>query len=119
MPDFKFEEFDLSLDELLEADKVVSMIEFCTLHTEDNKQFWAYVAIPPSKYLEYRKKHEQGGSLNLFEYGEVIKTGWGANPSDETVQEMKEKYGTNKAFEKKFIQSLTSRIDTLRKVGEK
>jgi len=56
------------------------------------KSFWAYLDMPPSKYLAFMVTKESGGSYNLGEYGRVLRKGWGDLPPVETQREMEEAY---------------------------
>lgn len=60
--------------------------------TIDNKPFWAYVAILPHRYADF-KAAEQSGDYTLNDYGEIIRKGTGIEPPDETKEYMKAEYG--------------------------
>jgi len=52
---------------------------------------WHYVFVKRAKLPLFREA-VKGGSLDVADYGEVVKSGWGKNPPDEVIEEMKEKY---------------------------
>jgi len=69
--------------------------------TSDDKPFWAYVAMLPPRYLEF-KVVESEGNYNLHDYGTIIKSGEGKEPPDAIREYMKDKYNFDAIFEDGF-----------------
>lgn len=81
------------------ADNEVSIMVLVrgTLATED--PFWAYLAIPPSKYLAFKSAESKGGYA-MSDYGNVVEIGVGAiEPPDDIKQRMEREFNVNHSFE--------------------
>ncbi len=52
---------------------------------------WHYVKIKRTKLPLFLKAVESG-SLDVAEFGEVVASGWGDNPPDDVIEEMKRTY---------------------------
>ena len=96
----------LTPEDVAEADEQVSMVEFGTVHTTEDKQIWYYLQIKPSRYPDYKKAFNARGSVDLKSYGDVLDCGWGDAPPADVVQHMKEAYGCDDSFEEKFIEAI-------------
>lgn len=106
-----FEDFGITKEDIKSADEHASMIEFCTLHTADSRQFWNYLSILPSKYPEYKGRYAQGGALNPLDFGKVLASGWGDTPPDDVIADMKEEYGTSLTYEKDLTEAFKKEIE--------
>src|ERR1700691_3029656 len=91
---------EFSEDQLKKADEEVSLIVFVNGKRPDDSAFWAFLAIPPSKIMGFKKAQQLGESFLLDEYGEIIKHGVGKEPPTDVVKEMQENYGFDPDFEK-------------------
>lgn len=52
---------------------------------------WHYVKIKRTKLPLFLRAVESG-SLDVADFGEVVASGWGENPPDDVIEEMKRKY---------------------------
>ncbi len=88
-----------ALDELLaEADKSVEMLVLVTGQRSDGRDFWAYAAIPPSKYTAFTEAEADGG-YRLNDYGRVLTSGDGLEPPHGLEQQLKERFNLSTDFE--------------------
>jgi len=53
---------------------------------------WHYVHVEKNKLPLFLKKVESG-TVDVSMYGEVLHSGWGENPPDDIVQQIKEQFG--------------------------
>lgn len=85
------------------ADERVVIYELATTQTPEGKDFWLYLAIKPTKYEAYKTMQEAGNpsgkSIVFSDYGTVLLTGWGREPSDEVKNFMEEQFGVIHTFE--------------------
>lgn len=107
-----------SADDLAKADQEVSIMVLVrgTLATSD--PFWAYLAIPPSKYLPF-KQAEAAGGYSMSDFGEVVEMDIGSTePPAEVKQKMERDYNVNHNFEsdvRKKAEELQAKEDLLKK----
>lgn len=98
------EELLPSKDEWAKADEKFSVYVLTQGVSAEKVPFWAYLAIPPSKYLAY-KNAEMNEGMTLSDYGEVIAMGMGYDPPEDIMRQMEEEFGVDHAFEES-IQSV-------------
>lgn len=60
------------------------IIELCHGQTKGGHCFHAFIKMPLSDYLRYRRALKKGGAMDLTDYGAIIHSGWGREPSEET-----------------------------------
>ncbi len=93
-------------EELLEADNQISILVFSKGEMDNGDPYWAYIMVPPSKYVPMKQAEASGNGFDLEEFGKIITYGIGANdPPEEVVKEMQEKYGANAEFEKYAVEA--------------
>lgn len=98
-PDLSVDDEIAALDELLvEADKSVEMLVLIAGQRQDGSDFWAYAAIPPSKYTAFTEA-EAKGAYRLNDYGRVLTSGDGLQPPSGLEQQLREKYNLSTDFE--------------------
>ena len=98
-PEIDLDEEIAALDELLEeADKSVEMLVLVTGQRQDGRDFWAYAAIPPSKYTAFTEA-EAKGNYRLNDYGRVLTSGDGQRPPSGLEQQLREKFNLSTDFE--------------------
>lgn len=108
--------------DLQKADEAVSIMVLVrgTLATGD--AFWAYLAVPPSKYLAF-KQAEAAGGYSMSDYGQVVEIGTGANePPAEVQRRMEKEYNVNHNFEddvRKKADELKAKDDLMARFGKK
>ena len=64
------------------------MMELFTGVDDSERDFYAYIAVPPSKYMEYRTRLERGEEIDLEAYGEIIEHGYSALPPADIRKKM-------------------------------
>lgn len=104
--------------ELKEADENVDILVLTSGTLADGGDFYAYVAIPPSKYQAFLEA-EQAGNYNLAEFGEILASGDTLEPPAEVAKEMEEKYGANPNFEEEFVEALQDELKKAEGAGGK
>ncbi|MBN8547915.1 MAG: hypothetical protein J0M12_01225 [Deltaproteobacteria bacterium] len=75
-----------------------SVIELCCVHAPDGREYYLYLKIAPSKYLEF-KTAQQLGRLTLSDYGEPLCFGEGAHPPLDVQLEMQRAHGVRHTLE--------------------
>ena len=107
-----------SASDLQKADQEVSIMVLVRGTLATNDPFWAYLAIPPSKYLSF-KQAEAAGGYAMSDYGQVVEMGTGATePSDEIKKKTETEYNVNHNFEadvRKKAEELQAKEDLLKK----
>ena len=58
---------------------------------DNGKAAWHYVYVDKNKLPIFLKKVESG-SIDVAEYGKVLYSGWGEDPSQDIVDKIKEEY---------------------------
>ena len=111
-----------SNEDLKKADEAVSIMVLVrgTLATGD--EFWAYLAIPPSKYLAF-KQAEAAGGYAMSDYGQVVEMGIGeTEPAADIKRKMEQEYNVNHSFEtdvRKKAEELQAKDDLMAKYSGK
>ena len=104
--------------DLQKADQEVSIMVLVRGTLATNDEFWAYLAIPPSKYLAF-KQAEAAGGYAMSDYGQVVEMGTGATePPADIKHKMEKEYNVNHNFEsdvKKKAEELQAKEDLLKK----
>ena len=62
-----------------------AFVDLFTGNTNDGRQFWAIICVPPDKVEAYLQVSRTGQNLNLTHYGQIISSGWGASVPKEVV----------------------------------
>ena len=63
------------------------------IHSKDNgKPVWHYILVPKEN-IKLLRQQKAGADIDVTDFGKIIKSGWGDNPSPETIQIMEEDYG--------------------------
>lgn len=105
-----------SREDLQKADEAVSIMVLVRGTLATNDSFWAYLAVPPSRYLAF-KQAEAAGGYSMSDYGQVIEMGTGANePPEEVKRRMERDYSVNHNFEedvRKKAEELKAKEDLL------
>lgn len=84
-------------EELKKADETVGILVLTAGKLMDDSDFYAYLSVPPSKYMAYIQAEQRGGYM-LSDYGEILAFGEGSEPPDEVKKEIEEKHGANHNF---------------------
>lgn len=80
------------------VDEAIGIITLVTGTTEDGREFWAYLSVPPSKYQAFEEAQKSGQYI-LTEFGDILKHGSGSAPPPEAVREMADAYGIDPDLE--------------------
>lgn len=89
-----------SKEQLEAADAQLSILVLSRGVTIDDKKFWAYIAIPPSKFEAFKAAEEAGG-YNIEDYGEIITAGEGDEPPDDVKAQIERDFGAMHDFEER------------------
>lgn len=87
-------------DILKQMDEDVQILTLVTGTLADGSAHYAYISIPPSKYMAF-KQAEAKGNYNLRDYGKVLHHAKG-RPSAAVQKQMEEQYGANHRFEEEI-----------------
>ena len=83
----------MSDHELSFADRVINQREiFLFRGTTKGRSAWYYIRVPVLKQPLF-KEACRVGNFNLNDYGTVLLSGYGEEPPESAVKEMKDKYG--------------------------
>ena len=66
------------------------LVRFIT-GVEAGKACWFFVEIDPLTYPDY-KWHLRQGSMDVRDYGTILKCGWGDTPPQDIAQHMRQEY---------------------------
>lgn len=94
--------FDHMLKES-KADERLSIYELVNSKTADGRDFYAYLAIIPTKYELYKIASSSGKPIKFTDYGEIILTGWGKEPTEEIAKDMEFLFYMNRNFEAEMV----------------
>jgi len=86
------------------ADERLSIYELVSSTTADGRDFYAYIAIIPSKYEAYKIAAASGDSVKFTEYGDIVLTGWGKYPTKEIENQMEDLFHMNHNFESEIME---------------
>jgi hypothetical protein len=65
-------------------------IRFITAQ-EKGKPCWFYLYVSPDRFVEY-KRQIKNEHMNIAELGTILKSGWGAYPSENVIHYIKEEF---------------------------
>ena len=112
MSEYRFETFgtlELPTDqELVLLDKDNAILAYSQGIMEDGRAYWAYIAVIPSRYREFRTLTAARTSLQLRDYGEIIDAGYGEDAPESVHETMRREYGFNPAFKQHIIDDITA-----------
>ena len=106
-------------EELVEADKDCYILCYTDGMMPDGRPYYAYIAVKPSKYLEFKKITDAGDGLTLADYGEVIAGDFETKPPQSVVDEMREKYHFDEQFTEKLVRKIRAEQDAFMEHREK
>lgn len=76
-------------------DEGTQVVELCAGRIKDGREFHAFIKMDIESRQHYRADLAKGTPLDLNHYGEILHTGWGKEPDDETRAMVTEKYTDN------------------------
>lgn len=84
--------------QLQEADGRLGIVHVISGKDANGKDFYAYVSVRPSRYEEFILISRAGEEMDVAEFGNVLESGFGREPSPEIRRHMEEKYGVDHHF---------------------
>lgn len=93
-----------SPEALAAADSDMAVLGYVHGTMEDGRQYYAYVAIKPSKYREFYALTAAKKAMVIGQYGTVLAAGFDSQPPADVVKEMREVYGFDDQYEAKLKQ---------------
>ncbi len=87
------------------ADLLCTIMILCRGTGEDGKPCWAYMCIKPSMAKAFKEARDKG-IFDIENYGAIIESGEGAEPSDEVKRRMESEYGMNHNYEDSLLQAI-------------
>ena len=109
-----YQEFGFSDKTLKQADQETSFIEIFQGMHENGESMFAYVAVKPSKMLEYKLKVAEMADIELEDFGEILYQGAGMYPNESTQKIVEELYGINHAHIREFNHDLEKQIESFK-----
>ncbi len=88
----------MTAEELRAADAHSSVIELDRGRLENGTPYWAYVAVRPSRYKEFKRVTAEHRPFRLRDYGIVLKHGFDEAVPLSIKEEMKRDYGCADSF---------------------
>lgn len=88
----------MTAEELAAADADSTVIERDHGVLEDGTPYWAYIAVKPSKYKDFKRLTSQHAPINLSDYGNILKYGFDKQVPDYVKEEMKREHGCDEDF---------------------
>jgi hypothetical protein len=101
-----------SEQELKDIDIEVAIICYTNGTTEDGRPYYAYVAVTPSKYMEFHRMTAARNTIVLNEYGRIVAGGFEAKPPPDVIRKMREDYGYDEHFAQKLKDEVTRQRGT-------
>ena len=86
-------------DELAKLDDTAAVLSYMTGQMPDGRPYYAFVAVLPSRYIEFHNKTKDRAPLVLGEYGVVLKAGFEEKAPPDVVEYMHQEYGYNEKYE--------------------
>jgi hypothetical protein len=79
-----------------------SIMVLCNGKLPDDKEFYAFVNIKAARLVDFYDAIREGRDIRLGEYGEVIRSGEGLEPSAEIRREMETEYNLDYSLGEKL-----------------
>jgi hypothetical protein len=93
-------------DELLAADADSSVIELNQGTLDDGTPYWAYIAVTPSKYHEFKRLTAAHQPFRLDAYGTILRYGFATDVPADVKEHMKQECGCDEHFLVKLASDL-------------
>lgn len=91
-----------------EADESVGIVHLISGTTAAGEDFYAYVSVKPSRYEEFVLIATALEQMNLEEFGQVLKKGFGKKPPPNVRKFMEETYNVDHDFMSKLLSDIRS-----------
>jgi len=86
-------------------DLLCTIMILCRGVNEGGSPCWAYMCIKPSMAQSFKEAREKG-LFDIEEYGAIIESGEGMEPSDEVKRRMEREYGMNHHYEDDLLRAV-------------
>lgn len=97
-----------ALEALQQAlDGTTRVVVLVTGEQTNGRPFWAYVAMAPTDYLQFRQREAAGAGYSLHDFGEILEAGEASQPPPSVVQRMAEEEGFDPGFEARLKAFMT------------
>lgn len=90
-------ELDVTDEEIQAANRLLRIYILVQGKDWEAKPYWAYMAIPPVRIVEFQDARAKGNNA-LLDFGEILKFGYGDEPQEEIKKEMEAAYGMQHDF---------------------
>jgi len=97
---------DMTAEELAAADADSSVIELNQGILNDGTPYWAYIAVKPSRYKEFKRLIAEQQPILLTEDGNILKFGFDEIVPTSVREEMKQEHG----WDDKCLTTLTAEV---------
>lgn len=91
------------------------IVELCSAENADGRAFHAFIKMTPDNYAKYKQALKLRAPLDLLSFGEVIHTGWGAQPDEVTKTRIMNEHTDNQ----KIKEELTRHAMTMQRIIRK
>jgi len=102
-------------EEMSIADGNFEIIVLSTGKMDDNTDYWAYLAIEPSKYESLKNAK---APFDLEEYGQIIRAGEGKEPPEDIIKEMELEIGADHDINDQIIE-MSDKLNKEREIRNK
>jgi hypothetical protein len=92
-----------TIEELATADEQVRIITYTPGTMADGNPCYAYVAVKPSKFQQFRALTAAKTPFILNDYGTVVAAGFGTLPAPEVIEDMRKRFGMDEHFENNIL----------------
>lgn len=83
------------------ADMLCTLMVLCRGKDENGEPCWAYMAIKPSQARHFAEARARG-AFDLNDFGTVLESGAGDEPSQEVRNRMRDRFGMRDDFEEQL-----------------
>ena len=107
-----------SAEDLKKADESGARIFLLSIgKNEDGEDQYTYISVLPSKLIPFKEAEAKGG-FYYEDFGEILASGIGSEPTEEVKQMMEKKHGFNHNFEGELFKK-AEEIENKKKLVEK
>ena len=84
-------------EEIHAADQSVGIVHLVSGKTAEQRDFFAYISVKPSRYEDFLLISRAREDMDLEEFGDIIYAAHG-HPTDDVRREMEEQFGVDHNF---------------------
>jgi hypothetical protein len=89
------------------ADLLCTLMVLCKGYDAKKNPIWAYLCIKPSMAKSFKEARERG-NIDISDYGTVIESGEGVEPSEAIKKRMEQDYGMNHSYEQELLDKIAA-----------